>query len=121
MTRMYRDVITWISSYTMEELAGLIFWGGFVAHAGPSGFQKLFELLQPALWHYMYNFKATPEEMRSAAHSLREYAKTLEEYVLKQQVLLHLSRTHTCSSAMYVMCAALTSRSFNSQRMVCLH
>jgi hypothetical protein len=83
MNFMHGDVITWISSYTMEELAGLIFWGGFIAHSGPSGFQKLFELLQPALWHYMYSFKATPEEMRSAAHSLRVYAKTLEEYVLK--------------------------------------
>jgi hypothetical protein len=35
MNRMYRAVIRWISSFTMEEHAGIIFWGGLVAHARP--------------------------------------------------------------------------------------
>jgi hypothetical protein len=46
----------------MEELAGITFWGGMVAAAGPPAFQGLFKLLQPALWHYMYNVNASPED-----------------------------------------------------------
>jgi hypothetical protein len=77
----------------MEELAGITFWGGMVAAAGPPAFQGLFKLLQPALWHYMYNVNASPEDSERVATSLRKYAERLEDLVLLQQVSSHIGST----------------------------
>jgi hypothetical protein len=83
--RQYRDVALNCSNYTMEELACFLWYGGCVAEIGPQGFNRLFKLLQPAAWHYLYNRRATEDQMVGAAASLRGYAEELEHLVRKQQ------------------------------------
>jgi hypothetical protein len=83
MGRSYTDIVDHLMSYTMEDLASSVFWMLPIVEHGPPGFQKLFKLLQPALWHYAYNRSATREEMDDAADALLEYARQLEHFVKK--------------------------------------
>jgi hypothetical protein len=70
----------------MEDLANFIWIGGAIAELGPRGFLKLWKLLQPALWHYMYNRRGSEEDMHDAAHSLRSYAEEMERFVMQGKV-----------------------------------
>jgi hypothetical protein len=70
----------------MEELANFIWIGGVVSELGPSGCQKLWKLLQPALWHYFHSRQGSVEDMREADKILRGYAEELERLVLRGKV-----------------------------------
>lgn len=84
--RNYRCVTKYISSYTLEELANLVWIGCLISASAPRGFQQLWALLQPAVKHYLFGFEASEGAMRSAANSMLEFARTLERMVTKQWV-----------------------------------
>jgi hypothetical protein len=107
MGRSYKDIVDNLMSYTMEDLAGSVFWMMPIVELGPPGFQNLFKLLQPALWHYAYNREATKEEMGTAAQALRKYAEALEASVKKGLVRAHhaqpvITCSPTCASLEHV-------------------
>ena len=84
--RNYRDVVTHIDGYTMEEYSNLLWIGSIIASKGPLGFQKLWGLLQPAAKHYLYGRDASQEARSTAARCAREYAAELERLVIQKKV-----------------------------------
>jgi hypothetical protein len=84
--RNYRCVTKYINSYTLEELANLVWIGCLINAVAPKGFQQLWKKLQPALKHYLFGFEARETDMRSAAKSMLDFARMLEEMVIKQWV-----------------------------------
>jgi hypothetical protein len=78
--------MTYINSYTLEELANLIWIGCFISAVAPKGFQQLWAKLQPAVKHYLFGFDAKEADMRSAAKDMLEFARTIEAMVIRQWV-----------------------------------
>ena len=72
VNRNYRDVVTHIDGYTMEEYSNLLWIGNIIASKGPLGFQKLCALLPPAAKHYLYGRDASQEARLTAARCARE-------------------------------------------------
>ena len=92
--RKYRDAVKYVSSYTMEELAHLLFVGGAIAHRGPDGFQRLWKPFRKSLTHYIYGHGATEEAMRMAAQDYAEFCEVLEDLVIKGQVITSHLKQH---------------------------
>jgi hypothetical protein len=78
----YRDIMSSMGHYTMEEWANVVHLGSLIAACGPPAFQRLWRLLRPALLHYLYGFNSAVEEMRTASNLLYEYAEELEKLVI---------------------------------------
>lgn len=80
--RKYRDVVTYIDSYTMEELGNLIWLGGIIAYAGPIKFQELWRDFQPAMQHYIFGHEDTSKTAMQAAASFARFQVNLERLVI---------------------------------------
>lgn len=78
--------MTYIKSYTLEELANLIFIGGYIAALGPPKFRLLWSYLQPAVKHYLFGYGASAEDIVAAGRNMRKFADELERRVLVREV-----------------------------------
>lgn len=79
--RTYRDVVAHCKQYTMEELANLVFLGCLFAKHAPPGFQGLWKMLQPVVYHYLFARDATAEDRQAAARNAHAYASAVEQHV----------------------------------------
>jgi hypothetical protein len=70
----------------MEEKANLLWVGYVLAENGPPGFQHLWQILIPAVTHYIYGLNANQAACERAAQRIREYATTLERMVISGEV-----------------------------------
>ena len=84
--RNYRDVITHIDGYTMEEYANLIWIGDIIASKGPVGFQQLWAPLRAASQHYIYGTDDSDAAKARGAANMRQFAEELERLVIKKKV-----------------------------------
>jgi hypothetical protein len=84
--RPYRDVVTYIDSYTMEELANLAWVGGIIFHNFPTDARKVYSLLRVILLHFTFGYLDDERDMRRAERCLWELAKFLESRFIRSEV-----------------------------------
>jgi hypothetical protein len=91
--RPYRDVVTYIDSYTMEEIANLAWVGGILFHNAPTGARRVYSLLRKILLHYIFGFLDDAQDMMRASRCLWDLAKLLETLVVRSKVSSRFSCT----------------------------